>query len=110
MNILLRKVLLYISIFSFLLTCSVSYFAGTQPLACLFRASMATLIILMISGFAVKIVFRGIAAHIAECENAKKNKEKESQSAKEHGEEEIGDEENFAESEEKITEELMSSE
>jgi|GEM_PF-2138568 len=109
MNILLRKILLNISIFSFLLTCFVSYLAGAQLLDCLLRASVASLIMLIISGFVLKIVFRGIAAHIAQYEKAQKEKKKDAKTDNALDGDNLGDEENIAESEEKIAEELMGS-
>jgi len=94
MNLILGKILIYLSVAAFMLTFFISFNAGTSLIVCFLRSSVALLLVGVLGRFGISGVFKDITHNLAEYEEQKK-KEKEEAEKKKQEEDENREEEDL---------------
>lgn len=87
MNLILRKILIYLSVAAFLLTFFISLNAGASLNICFLRSSIALLSVGILGRFGIRGVFKDITRNLAEYEEQKKKEEEEEEKKKQEANE-----------------------
>ncbi len=109
MNLILGKILIYLSVVAFLLTFFISLNAGASLNVCFLRSSIALLSVGILGRFGITGVFKDITRNLAEYEEARQKEEEQAEKEKQKEEEnnadmedEVGFDDEYNDSEESM--------